>query len=676
LSKEEKSNPIVDFFSGFDKSTQLAYIISRFYYQILGIYFPAVVLIIFFYVYGDYLSAFYNPLKIALKDVNNSYLTILTFIGIMVITGELINVVTSRISFLSPGPVRIVDKLRKLMGQNVTPAWLYQVKWPTWFGIADYPISFSSFDRYYLESLDKEKRSLAGKIGWTTFFRNMCAVFSVIFVTQVLTKVYSILTPISNAPALSSPPVFPTNLSELTPLVITFVVSLIFYLGYRANRRSYDLVFWKSYRRNEFIKWFETRVGSLQTIFQINTSNLTQAIDFATDALYISSDRYLQDFASIILTKFEEAYRTTFMLHDNHSNYDVKCDYHKNYPSDKDPPEFSLECGSCQAQISDIIENNKIVMNYCYKFWRDGSHELVLEKCFDGLKELNRILQDNSILGLEYWQKIRGFLLLAENMHIRHSLAEIRENLTKWDWINKSTDSTNKSTGNESLSGVYYKMNENIDLTYDKWYRTLSRIQNFVRNQSISKGAVTEVFKQFEKSNVLKDFGGYQYERSIQDLESLESELKKLDCSFSGISFTFEKTWKMIPNGISAFKIVPIQLSENGIIDFRILNNTKNIRTLSKFLYGENKSKIGNIINFNEIISKEIVIMDSLGSLIIFSYRNGNAEMICHQILCCSENKEKMYFVKYEEEKEKKSSVQIFEAFVESLRAGRQGSPV
>jgi hypothetical protein len=280
------------------------------------------------------------------------------------------------------------------------------------------------------------------------------------------------------------------------------------------------------------------------------------------------------------------------------------------------------------------------------------------------------------MLGLEYWQKIRGFLLLAENMHIRQSLVEIRENLTKWDWINKSTDSANKSTGNESLSGIYYKMNENIDLTYDKWYRTLTRIQSFVRKQSISTDAAAKVFEQFEKSNVLKDFGGYQYERSIEDLEALESKLKKLDCSFSGISFTFEKTWKMIPNGENAFKIVPMELSANGVIDFRILKNRKNIRNLSKFLYGENKSRIGNILNFKELISKEVTIMDSLGSLITFSYRNGNAEMVCHQILCCSPNGEKIYFVKYEEEKEKKSSIQIFEEFVKSLRTGRRGSPI
>ena len=170
----------------------------------------------------------------------------------------------------------------------------------------------------------------------------------------------------------------------------------------------------------------------------------------------------------------------------------------------------------------------------------------------------------------------------------------------------------------------------------------------------------------------MRDFGGYDYNGAITDLEKIEYKLRKLDSSFNEISFSFDKTRKMILNGGNAFKIVPSGLAVNGMIDFSILKNTKNIQNPSEFLREENRSRIGNLINYREITSKEIVILDRLGSLLVFSYREGSVEMICHQIVCSGLDKEKIYLIKYEEEKEKKSSVQIFETFVESLRVGQR----
>ena len=120
-------------------------------------------------------------------------------------------------------------------------------------------------------------------------------------------------------------------------------------------------------------------------------------------------------------------------------------------------------------------------------------------------------------------------------------------------------------------------MNENLDLTYDKWYRTLTRIHNFIKKYSVATDAGLEVFDQFESSNALTDFGGYHYKRSIEELEALENRLKKLDRSFNTIAFTVDNEWKMILIGTNAFKIVPIKLAVNGVIDFKILKNAKNI---------------------------------------------------------------------------------------------------
>jgi len=455
---KEGNNSLSNFFSSLDKSSQLAYIISRFYYQILGIYFPAVILVSFFYFYYyDYLTSLFGPIVHSLNSIqfDRWYLTLLVIIGIVVIIGEFINVISSRISFLSPGPIRKVDLFKSIIGIKVRPLWLDKVQWPIWFGISDYPIPFSSFDRYYLESLDKEKRSLAGKIGWTTFFRNMSIVFSIIFLAQVflfymiLNSQTNILTQNLKLDSTTSLPDFIIHPGKtfFIPLILPLVLAFGFYVGFTSNRRSYDLVFWKSYRRNEFIKWFEAKNGSLQTVFNINSNSLSKAANFVTDTLYYESDQYMRNFSSIILNELETSYGRLREILDNNSNGNVTCSYHKRGPTDKNDDDFAIRCSYCRARIRGMLNDTKTIMNYCYKAWRDGSHEIVLERSFAGLDYLDFKIDDGANdekkSELEFWQAMRGYLLLSEDFYMNNAYEYITNKLKEWDWINKAAESAN-----------------------------------------------------------------------------------------------------------------------------------------------------------------------------------------------------------------------------------------
>jgi tetratricopeptide (TPR) repeat protein len=680
MPKEEKSNSIFDFFSNFDKSTQVAYIISRFYYQIIGIYFPAVVLVSFsYFYYSDILSAFYDPLREGLKSFpfDQWYLTLSVFIGIVIIVGEAVNAISSRITFLSPGPIRRVDLLKSILGIKITSDWLNRIKWPIWFGIADYPIPFSSFDRYYLESLDKEKRSLAGKIGWTTFFRNMVSVFSIIFLIELLLYITILNSTISN--------ILPqnfildnTNLPDyithpektfFMPLLLPLVFAVLLYLGYRSNRRSYGLVYWKSYRRNEYIKWFEVKYGSLENVFKIKSDSHQQAINYITDQLYIASDLYLLNFSSIIMTKLEDSYRLLNEIIEKYSDSQVTCGYHKRYPVDGNPGNFKVDCSYCRDCILEKLEETSIIMNYCYKEWRDGSHEIVLEKCFSGLECLSFVTLEGfkesqtarELSRPEFWQEMRGFLLIAEVFCMRSAFADIELSLKKWNWINPSIDNDTQS------DNVYSKMYRNLIVSFDEWDRAMTNIEDYFQTNSPNYFLSSPALEEFKNLNILKDFGGYNYKRCVDDLTSLNYRLKNNDYSWNDIVFTYGNKWKVIELQVNELKLVSAEVDSNVKFEMRLRFNTENITDLSKFLYEKSYDEIKGLSNFKESMSKDILIMNSLASLIKYTYKKDNTEILGYSILFPYKKNERLYFIKYEEEKADESSVDLLEKMVQSI---------
>ena len=681
MSKEEKSSSVFNFFSNFDKSSQAAYIISRFYYQIIGIYFPAVVLLLFsYFYYRGILSSFYHPLAEGIKNFqfDQWYLTLFVFIGIVIIIGEAINAISSRITFLSPGPIRRADLLKCILGIKITSEWLKRVKWPIWFGIADYPIPFSSFDRYYLESLDKEKRSLAGKIGWTTFFRNMVFVFSIIFLTEMLLYITIVNSTtsnifvkilridITNLPDYIAHPEKTFYMSLLLPLVF----SILFYLGYRSNRRSYGLVYWKSYRRNEYIKWFEVKYGSIENVFKIKTDSRQQAIDFVTDKLFNASDMYLLNFTSIIMTKLEDSYLSLKEIVEKYSDSHMTCGYHKRYPADQKPGNFVAECSYCRECISQKLEETRVIMNYSYREWRYGSHEIVLEKSFSGLECLSFVTFEGfkasqsarELAKPEFWQEMRGFLLIAEAFCMDSAFADIELNLKKWNWINPSIDSDNQS------DGTYSKMYRNLIVSFDDWDRAISSITTYFDINSPDYLLRSSALEEFKKLNILREFGSYDYQKCIDDLDSLNYRLNNNDYSWNDIVFTYDIGWKVIELQNDVLKIVSIKVTSNVEIEMQMRSNTEKIKDLPKFLYEKNYDKIKGLPSFKELMGKDTLVMNGLASLIKYTYKKENSEILGYNILFPYKKNERLYILKYEEEKGDESSVDLLEKIVMSIR--------
>jgi tetratricopeptide (TPR) repeat protein len=678
--KEEKSTSIFDFFSNFDKSTQVAYIISRFYYQIIGIYFPAVLLVLFsYFYYKDILSSFYHPLTEGLKNFqfDQWYLTLFVFIGIVIIVGEAINAISSRVTFLSPGPIRRVDLVKSILGIKITREWLNRVKWPIWFGIADYPIPFSSFDRYFLESLDKEKRSLAGKIGWTTFFRNMVFVLSIIFLTGILLYV-TILGSTTNNTFIQNFNLditkFPEYISQpektlFIPLWLPLVLTVLFYLGYRSNRRSYGLVYWKSYRRNEYIKWFEVKYGSLENVFKIKSDSYQQAINFVTDKLYIASDMYLLNFSSIIMTKLEDSYLSLNEIVDKYSDSDLTCGYHKRYPADQKPGNFVLACSYCRGCILQKLKETSVIMNYCYKEWRYGSHEIVLEKCFSGLECLGFVTFEGfkarqsarELTRPEFWQEMRGFLLIAETFCMESAFADIELNLKNWNWINPSTNNDNKSDNS------YSKMYRNLIVSFDEWDRAITNITSYFQLNSPEYFLGSPFLEEFKNVNILRNFGGYNYGKCIDDLALLNYRLNNNDYAWNDIVFTYDNKWKVIGLENHVLKLVPVKVTSNLKIEMQMRPNSEKIKDLPKFLYEINHDEIKSLPSFKELMGKDVLVMNGLASLIKYTYKKDNTEILGYNILFPYKKNERLYFIKYEEEKGDESSVDYLEKMLESI---------
>ncbi|MGB6531792.1 MAG: hypothetical protein WBF33_27100, partial [Candidatus Nitrosopolaris sp.] len=166
-------------------------IITRFFYQILGIYLPAFILLLYFLVFWSeplqpfvYVSQLYLFIKDAHYIDPQIYL-LLSFVLVLILAGEGINAVTSNITTISPVKLKLKEKFAFVLAGSPRSIWpqqksketLKQPKWPMWMNYTSYPVRFAIFDRYYLSVLEADKKRLAGKIGWVAFYRNMVAIF-------------------------------------------------------------------------------------------------------------------------------------------------------------------------------------------------------------------------------------------------------------------------------------------------------------------------------------------------------------------------------------------------------------------------------------------------------------------------------------------------------------------
>lgn len=256
---------------GFSPSSRMVDYIKRFFYQIIGIYFPAAILFLyiflFWYVGPSHFDTitFYkdqnnfkegwpkhignNTVQIMEQESPNSSIQIIPlilFLIAIVILGEGINALTARLTKLTPLATSISDSMKFSVLESSFGGVYRNAGWPIWLNETSFPVSFAQFDRYYVSALEQDKRTLAGKIGWVSFYRNMVAVFLFIFILQVILTIVTSM-----------------HGYETYILVISAIAIVLLLFGYRAQIRSNYATFWDAYKRYQLRKNLEIRYGDL-----------------------------------------------------------------------------------------------------------------------------------------------------------------------------------------------------------------------------------------------------------------------------------------------------------------------------------------------------------------------------------------------------------------------------
>jgi hypothetical protein len=227
-------------------------------------------------------------------------ISVILFVVAIVILGEGINAITSRFTMLSPVITSKKERIEFSIRNKSFPGIYDDARWPIWLNETSFPVSFSQFDRYYVSALEQDKRILAGKIGWVSFYRNMVAVFGIILALQVFLTLITYM-----------------NIHRIygyERYVIVVAILAIFFLlfGYRAQIKSNEAIFWDAYKRYQLRKNLEIRYGDLTLSFGIKDEHKTRAIEYMVDRWFLGVDNTIQTISRYLLTKLEEKYKKIF----------------------------------------------------------------------------------------------------------------------------------------------------------------------------------------------------------------------------------------------------------------------------------------------------------------------------------------------------------------------------
>jgi hypothetical protein len=274
--------------------------------------------------------------------------------------------------------------------------------------------------------------------------------------------------------------------------------------------------------------------------------------------------------------------------------------------------------------------------------------------------------------------------------------------LIKWSWINKAAESANESqsktaesanesqsktaesanesqsktaeSANESqsekqLADLWWNMASNLATTYDDWDSAINALMSYIEKYSTRNYFQHDAFAEFKNSSALQDFGGYSYKKTVEEIGTIDYKQSNVNLEYhwNGIIISYSDQWQLFEID-GDIKILPIYLNGNGQIDISIRDNSENISNLSEFLYKKNLTRMRSFSRSKKITSKEIVVLNSLSSLIYFSYSKQGVAMVSYQVVLSSFDNKQLCFIKYEEERDVQSSVSIFENFIESLR--------
>jgi hypothetical protein len=471
--KEEKAEKasFPDIITPFSPSSAMTDYIKRFFYQIIGIYFPAAILFLYIYLFwlvgpgtdpinyykndtnfvdGWPRSLVSNTGTLSNMEISNNAgtISVILFLVAVVILGEAINALTARITMLSPVITSKREYLEFGIRQRPFPGISKGANWPIWLNETSFPVSFAQFDRYYVSALEQDKRTLAGKIGWLSFYRNMVGVFVIIFILQslLLLITYMLTGKVRGY--------------EIYVLMISGIAIALLLLGYRAQIKSNYATFWDAYKRYELRKNLEIRYGDLMLAFGIKDKYKTKALEYLVDRWYLGADTTIQTISRYFLTVLERKYVKLF-LYKKES---------RNGTSEKPPWPSKVFV----RDIREIEKKTKDTLARSYSDWNRGAYERVIANAIDAFTRINRFLnKDNyqdligkverslehsSPLGEEWkdwrespseddWKTILGFYILENSLRTDAAFVEISRNLSNRGWTTQNDKLVDKNKG-------------------------------------------------------------------------------------------------------------------------------------------------------------------------------------------------------------------------------------
>jgi hypothetical protein len=465
--------------SSFDFSMWIE-IIKRFFYQILGIYLPALILFLFFYMnYNTVVLSYARSLP---EFIVEDYKLLLLVFG-SVLLGEAINAITSWLTRISPVSLTLKDRLKLLFTKGPVHIWIDDVPWPLWINIASFPVSFAVFDRYYLGTLDEDRKALAGRIGWTAFYRNCGFVFVLIFLMQLpsmLSAMHSLLIgdamsggPLASFVLQNLPPnVYIRNiifsLDILLPYIFPIALIPLFILAYSAQISSHKKIFWNAYRRNELRKILEAKHGDIPLALGVKEKYKKRAYDYITDRWFHAAELSVKDLSRHLISEAEGKYSTKMKDIKSNEEFILKSSKYRPW---KPITYYVLNLGSLFSkdnftnEISKLIveaykdhfekEISKLIVE-AYKEYYVGNYEITMTYAIRVLNKLNKLTEDKSKGDddTRFWKKLKGRYMITFTLRTEAAYREIVHNLHRWDWIISSQIITKDDEGKHTSSDL------------------------------------------------------------------------------------------------------------------------------------------------------------------------------------------------------------------------------
>jgi hypothetical protein len=436
-TKGDKKGGLSDLIKDISPNYDFTYYVKRFFYQIIGIYFPAAILFLylflFWYTGSHQIGANQDPinylaksnitwpgyiqenLKDLQKDIakDNPVVELILFLLTIVVLGEGINAVTSRLAKISPVSTSRREMIKYGILRREFLGTYKSAEWPLWLNEISFPVSFAEFDRYYVSALEQDKRTLAGKIGWVSFYRNMVAVFLIVLGLQIILMAILIVT----GKKLYG--------YEYYVLATTGAAILFLLIGYVSQIISNRDIFWDAYKRYQLRKNLEIRYGDLTLAFGVEEKYRARALEYIVDRWFLGVDTTIQTISRWFLTKLEEQYK-----------------FVTNSPTN--------------IRTNDINKIEKKVRKKLvdsYSDWNRGVYERVIANTLSSFKVIERSQTiPKDIVTKDEWKTILGFYILENSLRTDAAFVEISTHLYTLGWTNNPSEKGENKECNEKAS--------------------------------------------------------------------------------------------------------------------------------------------------------------------------------------------------------------------------------